>query len=162
VAVPGADVSNRAPDRPGPAADIGSRGRLVRIAATAAAAALLICGTAAGSNDMFPFGPFTMYAGHYPPNGVITSNVLMAQTADGDDVVVSEADTGLTRAEMEGELFAFRADPDRLADLAQAFHRRYPHASPYVEMRIAQKRWRLRNRAVVGQSTVTLAEWHAG
>jgi hypothetical protein len=162
VAVHGADVSNRAPDRLRPAADIGSRGRLVRIAATAAAAALLICGTAAGSNDMFPFGPFTMYAGHYPPNGVITSNVLMAQTADGDDVVVSEADTGLTRAEMEGELFAFRADPDRLADLAQAFHRRHPHASPYVEVWIAQKRWQLRNRAVAGQSTVTLVEWHAG
>jgi hypothetical protein len=135
---------------------------VVRIVLTAAAAALLTYGTAAGSNDMFPFGPFTMYAGHYPPNGVITSNVLMAQTADGRDVIVGEADTGLTRAEMEGELHAFKADPDRLADLAQAFHRRHPLASPYIEVWIVQKRWQLHKRAVVGQSTVTLAEWHAG
>jgi hypothetical protein len=102
-----------------------------------------------------------MYAGHYPPDGVITSNSLMARTADGRDVVVTEADTGLTRAEMEGELFSFTAHPGRLASLAQAFHRRHPGAPRYVEMWIAQRRWRLHKRAVVGQSTVILARWHA-
>jgi hypothetical protein len=158
----GTDIADRAPGRSGPAtADIGSRGRVVRIVLTATAAALLLYGTAAGSDDMFPFGPFLMYAGHYPPNGVITTDVLMARTADGHDVLVGEADTGLTRAEVAGELKAFESNPDRFADLAQAFHRRHPLASPYVEMWIAQRRWQLDDRAVVRHSTVTLVEWHA-
>lgn len=161
MAVHDTDVT-RVTDRTEPVtADIGSRGRVVRIALTAAAVALLIYGTVAGSNDMFPFGPFSMYAGRYPATGVIASNQLMAQTAAGRDVVVGEADTGLTRAEMEGELHAFTANPARLGDLAQAFHRRHPQASPYVKVWIAQQRWRLHDRAVVSRSTVTLAEWHA-
>ena len=156
------EVTERAPGPPGTVETrIGSRGRVARMVGTAAAAVLLLYGTVAGTNDWFPFGPFTMYAGHYPPNGVITSNSLMARTADGREMVVTEADTGLTRAEMEGELFSFEQDPGRLASLAQAFHLRHPGASPYVEMWIAQQRWRLHNRAVSAQSTVILAKWHA-
>jgi len=142
--------------------DIGPRGRAIRLALTAAAAALLLYGTVAGSDDMFPFGPFRMYAGYYPPNGVITSNSLMARTSDGHNVAVTQADIGLARGDIEGELDAFEADPDRLADLAQAFHRRHPQAPPYVEVRIVQTRWQLHDRAVESHSTVTLAEWNAG
>jgi hypothetical protein len=128
---------------------------------TAVAGALLVYGTVAGTDDMFPFGPFSMYAGRFPPNGVITSYELVAHTADGRDVVVTEADVGLTRAEIEGELRAFETDPGRLADLARAHHRRHPHASPYIEMRIVQRRWQLHDRAVASKSSVTLADWRA-
>jgi hypothetical protein len=121
------------------------RGRWLRLSLVAAAAGLLLYGTVAGHDDMFPFGPFTMYAGYYPPNGVITS----------------KADIGLPRGDIEGELGAYRADPGRFAQLAQAYHDRFPQASPYVEMRIVQKRWQLRHRAVVSVSMVTLVEWRA-
>jgi hypothetical protein len=157
-----AEITERAPGLPrAPQARIGPRGRAARLAGAAAAVILLLGGTVAGTNDWFPFGPFTMYAGHYAPNGVITSNSLMARTADGREVVVTESDKGLTRAELEGELFSFRKDPGRLASLARAFHLRHPGASPYVEMWIAQQRWQLHNRAVAAQSTVILARWHA-
>jgi hypothetical protein len=157
-----AEITDRGPvPAAAPGARLGHRGRVARLAGTVAAAVLLMYGTVAGTNDWFPFGPFTMYAGHYAPNGVITSNSLMARTADGRDVLVTEADTGLTRAELEGELFSFRKDPGKLASLAQAFHQRHPGASPYVEMWIAQQRWRLHNRAVAEQSTIILARWHA-
>jgi hypothetical protein len=157
-----AEVTERQPSLAGaPVARLGSRGRAVRLAGAAAAVVLLLGGTVAGTNDWFPFGPFTMYAGHYAPNGVITSNSLMAQTAAGRDVLVTEADTGLTRAELEGELFSFQKDPGRLGSLARAFHLRHPGASPYVEMWIAQQRWQLHNRTVVRQSAVILAQWHA-
>lgn len=157
-----AEITERSPDLlAAPRAGLGPRGRVARIVGTLAAAVLLMYGTVAGTNDWFPFGPFTMYAGHYPPNGVITSNSLMARTADGRNVVVTEADTGLTRAEMEGELFSFEQHPDRLASLAQAFHRRHPGAPRYVEMWIAQQRWRLHDRAVSAQTTAILARWHA-
>jgi hypothetical protein len=157
-----AEITDRGPGLTGaPEARLGYRGRVARLAGTVAAAVLLIYGTVAGTNDWFPFGPFTMYAGHYAPNGAITSNSLMARTADGRNVLVTEADTGLTRAELEGELFSFRKDPGKLASLAHAFHQRHPGASPYVEVWIAQQRWRLHNRAVAAQSTVILARWHA-
>ncbi|HEY7145356.1 MAG TPA: hypothetical protein VH637_14025 [Streptosporangiaceae bacterium] len=158
---PAARTESGGDNRGGPAADFSRRGRLIRLALTAAAGVLLLFGTVAGNDDMFPFGPFKMYAGRYPANGLITSDTLLAQTAGGRNVVVNGADTGLTRAEMEGEITAFKRNPGRLADLAQAYHRRHPEAPPYVEMRIVQERWQLHNRAVVSQSSITLAEWHA-
>ena len=150
------------PSRTSPTAgDVGSKGRSARLALTAVAVVLLVYGTIAGSDDMFPFGPFRMYAGYYSPNGVITSNLLMARTANGQVVTPTQADIGLARGDIEGELGAFRADPARLADLAQTFHRRHPAASPYVAMWIVQKRWQLHDRAVDTQTSVTLVSWRA-
>ncbi len=134
----------------------------MRLGLTAVAVLLLLYGTIAGTDDMFPFGPFRMYAGYYSPDGVITSNVLLARTADGQVVTPTQADIGLARGDIEGELNAFRADPGRLGDLARTFHRRHPAASPYVAMWIVQKRWQLHDRAVDGQTSVTLVSWRAG
>jgi hypothetical protein len=132
------------------------------MALVAAALGLLLYGTVGGTDDMFPFGPFRMYAGYYPPDGVITSNTLMAQTASGQDVVVTEADIGLARGDIEGELGAYEADPTRFATLAQAYHLRHPAAPPYIAMWIAQTRWQLHDRAVAGTLTVTRVKWQAG
>jgi len=141
--------------------DIGFRGRSVRLGLTAVAVGLLLYGTIAGSDNMFPFGPFRMYAGYYSPNGVITSNVLMARTANGQVVIPTQADIGLARGDIEGELRAYQGDPGWLGDLARTFHRRHPEASPYVAMWIVQKRWQLHDRAVGGQTSVTLVSWRA-
>ena len=124
-------------------------------------AVLLLYGTVAGRDDMFPFGPFSMYAGWYPPNGVITSHQLKAETADGLLVSVGQDDIGIARADIEGEMARLRADPQRLADFAVAFHRRHPRSAPYVRVWVEQSRWQLHDRAVVDASTVTLAEWRA-
>jgi hypothetical protein len=80
-------------------------------------------------------------------------------TADGRDVYVTQQDIGIARGAIEGRLPELVADPDRLAELAAAHHRRHPLASPYVEVRLVQTRWQLEDRQVVDQSTVTLAEW---
>jgi hypothetical protein len=128
---------------------------------TAVAVGVLLYGTVAGTDDMFPFGPFRMYAGYYPPDGVITSNNLFARTASGQVVRPTAADIGLARGDIEGELGAYVGDPSRLGDLAQVYHRLHPQAPPYVSMWISQKRWQLHHRAVVGESTVTLVSWQA-
>jgi hypothetical protein len=163
VVLHGVDTALRAPEHPiPPLADVGPRGRAIRLVLPLVAAALLLYGTVAGSDDMFPFGPFRMYAGYYPPDGVITSNALMARTANGHDVVVTQADIGLARGDIEGELGSYEANPSRFAGLAAAYHRRHPSASPYVAMWIAQTRWQLHDRAVAGTSVVTLVKWSAG
>ncbi|HVV74709.1 MAG TPA: hypothetical protein VHC43_01640 [Mycobacteriales bacterium] len=138
-----------------------SRGRTIRLLVTVAAVALLLYGTIAGSDDMFPFGPFHMYSRYYPANGYVTGTSVQAVNAAGRQVTVTEADTGLAHGDIEGELKAFEANPSRLASLAAAFHRRHPTASPFVEVRIVQQRWQVKNRKVVGRTTATLVDWHA-
>jgi hypothetical protein len=141
--------------------DLGRRGRAARAVLTAAAGVLLLYGTVAGGDDMFPFGPFHMYSRYYPADGVVTSTSLRATTADGRDVLVTQRDTGIAHGAIEGRLERFRADPDRLADLASAYHRRHPAAPELVALRLVQTRWRMQDRQVVDRSTVTLVEWHA-
>jgi hypothetical protein len=142
-------------------AQIKPGGRRLRLALVAAAAVLLLSGTLFGSDDMFPFGPFHMYSNYYPPNGVITSTAVVALTASGHTVFVTQRDTGLARGDIEGELPAFKANPNRLGDLAASYHQRFPNASPFIDMRLIQKRWTLHNREVVATNVVTLVEWHA-
>jgi hypothetical protein len=141
--------------------DVGARGRVFRLFLTAAAAAFLLYGTVAGHDDNFPFGPFTMYALYFPPNTVISSTTVEAHTADGRTVVVTQADTGVSHADLELELASFEADPGRLGELAATFHRRFPVAPPYVEVWIDQTRWQLHDRGVVDRSLVRLVDWRA-
>jgi hypothetical protein len=139
--------------------DLGRRGRAARAVLTAAAGVLLLYGTVAGGDDMFPFGPFHMYSRYYPANGTVSSTSVRAVTADGRDVYVGQRDIGIARGAIEGRLSEFVADPDRLAELAAAHHRRHPLEPPYVEVRIEQTRWHLADRQIVDRSTVTLVEW---
>lgn len=139
--------------------DLGNDGRRIRVVLATAAAGLLLYGTLAGGDDMFPFGPFHMYSRYYPANGTVSSTSVRAMTADGADVFVTQQDVGIARGAIEGRLPELVADPDRLAELAAAHHRRHPLASPYVEVRIVQTRWHLEDREVVSRSTVTLVEW---
>lgn len=132
----------------------------MRIIVTIAAVGLLLYGTIAGSDDMFPFGPFHMYSRYYPANGYVTGTSVQAVNAAGHVVTVTESDTGLAHGDIEGQLKAFEANPQKLASLADAFHRRHPDASPFVEVRIVQQRWQVRDRRVVGRATRTLADWH--
>ncbi|HVT65460.1 MAG TPA: hypothetical protein VHD81_09910 [Mycobacteriales bacterium] len=140
---------------------LSGRGRLVRALVTVTAVALLLYGTIAGGDDMWPFGPFHMYSRYYPANGYVTGTSVQAVNAAGHEVNVTEADTGLAHGDIEGQLRAFEADPSRLGNLAEAFHRRHPNASPFVEVRLVQTRWQVRNRRLVGKSNVTLVDWHA-
>jgi hypothetical protein len=102
-----------------------------------------------------------MYAGHHPANGVIRSTVLRARTADGRSVPVTTGATGLRRAEVEGQLHQLIAHPGRLGRLAALQRRRHPSAAAYVEIRILQKRWQLRDGAIVHHRQVVLADWRA-
>jgi hypothetical protein len=129
--------------------------------ATAAVAGLILAGSFVGTDDKFPFGPFTMYSGFFPPNGVLVSTYITAQTEAGRTVLVTQADTGIPRGDIEGELGAYEADPDRLGDLAAAYHRRHPLAAPFIGMELIQNRWQLHNRVLVSQKAVTLVSWHA-
>lgn len=111
-----------------------------RIAATALAGVLLLAGTLWGSDDYFPFGPFSMYAGVNPPDEPAPDPRIEAVTIEGRVLVLGERETGLRRAELEGKQQIITADPALLDEVAQAYRRRNPAATPLAEIRYVM-RW---------------------
>jgi hypothetical protein len=138
-------------------------GRRVRVAVTVVLAVLLLAGTAVGQDDDFPFGPFRMYSTYDDPDGSVLSTRVEARDATGTLRTVDERSTGLKRAEVEGQVDRFVADPDLLGALAEAQRRLQPDAPPFVELRVVQRRFALRDSRPTGQATETVvAVWRAG
>lgn len=134
-----------------------------RSTATGAVLVLLLLGSWIGSDDDFPVGSFRMYAGRNPVDGVVDSTYLLARTAAAGALVrVPDDATGYRRAELEGQLEVFLADPDRLQDVAEAHAAHLPADPPYVEVRLMQRRYSLHDRRIVQVRDVRLATWRAG
>jgi hypothetical protein len=134
-------------------------GRRGRAAATLLAGGVLLLGSWRGSDDHFPFGPFLMFAGRNPPTLDVPSAFVQAVTSTGHVVTVSATDSGLRRAELEGQLASLQRDPAQLRDIAVAHRRRNPDEPVYVEIRVVQRRFHLRDRRLSGHSDVILAAW---
>ncbi len=114
-------------------------GRRLRQAATAIVVALLLAGTVAGADDDFPFGPLRMYATRQRLDGTTSWYRIEATTADGELVFVPGAAYGMRRAELEGQIPRFVADPSLLGELAVAFTARRPDEPPLVEIRLVKR-----------------------
>ena len=93
-----------------------------RRVAAAAVAALALAGTLWGEDDDFPFGPVRMYATSARATGTVRTAELWGIHADGSHEVLEAGDVGLRRAELEGQLPRFRAEPALLGALADDDH----------------------------------------
>ena len=100
----------------------------------------LLAGTLWGQDDDFPFGPFRMYATAPDPDGAAKDTRVEGVTADGRTVLITEANSGVRRAEIEGQQQAYEADPARLSRIADAYAQRTPAAPPLRTVRIVV-RW---------------------
>lgn len=137
-------------------------GRRIRLIATVVGALLLLYGTLEGSDDHFPFGPFRMYAHANEPDGLVRSSRVEAVNAEGDRFKLTDASTGLRRAEIEGQLQRFQEDGTRLRFVAEAYHARHPDAPPLVLVEILQRRYRLEDGQPTGRVTERqMAAWTA-
>jgi hypothetical protein len=135
-------------------------GRRVRAAATATLVALLLWGTLFGQDDAFPFGPFRMYATRDAPDGWVLSTRVEAVDRTGRVLVVPDTATGLRRAEIEGQAGRLARHPALLAALARAHDRLHPAQPPYDEVRVVQRRYRLRDSRPTGEQTErVVATW---
>jgi hypothetical protein len=117
-----------------------ARGRWIRVAATVICGVLLLGGTLYGVDDDFPFGPFRMYATAPDPNGDAKDTRVEGVDVNGRTVPLTEGNSGIRRAEIEGQEGAYVADPSRLADVAAAYAQHTPGAAPLREVRIVV-RW---------------------
>lgn len=141
------------------AAGPGPVGRAARMAAVLAGLALLVVGTLIGQDDDFPFGPFRMYSTTAELNAPVRSLRLEAVTVDGERIVLRDSDTGLRRAEIEGQQARIAADPSLLDAVATAYRSRNPNRPGLAEVDIVVRRIELRDGRPTGewQDVVTVA-----
>ena len=162
-------VTAPGPPAPAPADDdapavvrASPRARRVLSGVTVLVTAFLLWGTFWGTDDHFPFGPFRMYANASATNGVVRSARVEAVDETGRRFKLSDASTGLRRAEIEGQMPRFREDGDRLEAVADAFHARHPDAPELVLVEILQRRYHLVDGEPSGEVTeVQVAAWAA-
>jgi len=115
---------------------LSTRGRVARVAVTVAGVVLLLLGTLWGQDDDFPFGPFRMYSTAPDPNADAPDTRVEGVDATGRTVVLTEANSGLRRAEIEGQQRAYIDDPGRLRQVAIAYAEKSPEAAPLRTVRI--------------------------
>ena len=116
----GADPRDAPPER------LGGRGLTARLVATAVGLALLLGGTLVGTDDDFPFGPFRMFATTDKWSAPISIARAEVTDAAGHTVELTPGNSGVRRAEVEGQLARFRAEPRLLTGLADAYRAHNP------------------------------------
>ena len=128
-------------------------GRATRILVTVIGTALLVAGSAWGSDDHFPFGPFSMYAGVNGPNEPAPDTRVEGTDSTGRTLVLNEHNAGVRRAEIEGQEGAYVADPQRLARIAESYLAMNPGAPPLVRVALVVRLHEIRHSSATGK-------WH--
>ncbi|MFN2624564.1 MAG: hypothetical protein ABR520_00585 [Mycobacteriales bacterium] len=137
-------------------------GRRTRVAATCVVLALLLVGSAVGHDDHFPFGPFVMFAYRIDPHyGVAHAVYVVGRSDGGAETRLPMSSFGLRRAEVEGQVRRFIAEPARLAALADARAQVRPAAPRLVEIRLMETSYEIVDGRRVGESDRELARWAA-
>jgi hypothetical protein len=138
------------------------RARSVRLGVTALGLAVLLAGTAWGTDDDFPFGPFRMYSTSDPPDAPAPDTRVEGVDRTGAVVDLGEDATGLRRAEIEGQQSRYVTDPGRLRQVADAYAERHPDAAGLVEVRIVIRWYGVRAGRPTGRWTdETVVAWRA-
>jgi hypothetical protein len=138
------------------------RGKAVRTLVTAIGAALLLAGTLFGQDDHFPFGPFRMYATASGPDQPAPDTRLEGVDTTGAVVPLTERNSGIRRAELEGQQSRYAAEPARLAEAARAYAEHNPDAPALVEVRIVIRWHDIDNgRPTGGYTDETVVVWEA-
>jgi len=137
-----------------------ARGRWIRVVATVICGGLLLAGTVAGVDDDFPFGPFRMYATGPDPNGDAKDTRVEGTDVDGRTVQITEGNSGIRRAEIEGQEGAYVATPSRLAEVASAYAQHTPGATPLRAVRIVVRWYGIEHARPTGKyHDQVIAEW---
>jgi hypothetical protein len=139
-----------------------TRGRAIRVLVTLLGGVLLLAGTLWGSDDHFPFGPFRMYARANPPNDPAPDTRVEGVDATGAVVALTHGNTGIRRAEIEGQQERYATDPALLREVADAYANRNPAAPELVEVRIVIRWYGIRDSRPTGSySEETAVRWRA-
>ena len=134
-------------------------GRGVRLGATMVLLVVVLAGTFWGSDDHFPFGPFRMYSVANKTDGAIRVPALEATTTSAQRMEIDFEETGLRRAEVEGQMDRLLADPSMLRHLATSYERLHEEADPLTELRLLEETNYLRDGEPYRTERRVLATW---
>jgi len=136
------------------------RGRRIRVLVTLVGALLLVVGTLWGTDDDFPFGPFRMYSTAPDPNGAAKDTRVEGVDVNGRTVGITEANSGIRRAEIEGQQAVYMSDPSRLSQVAAAYAEHTPAAAPLRSVRIVVRWHGVKHSRPTGTWTdQVIAQW---
>jgi hypothetical protein len=135
-------------------------GRRSRVYVSLAVLGVLVLGTFWGTDDDFPFGPFRMYSTAPGPDQDAKDTRVEGVDVAGRTVALTEANTGIRRAEIEGQEQAYAADPARLDQIADAYLDHTPGAEPLRQVRIVVRWHGVRDSRPTGTyRDDVVAEW---
>jgi hypothetical protein len=114
-----------------------------------------------GHDPMFPVGPMVQYAKYIPPNGVVLSTTVWADTTDGRHVRVrlDPQGVGVRRADVEEQLPRILADPALLRTISSAQRRLHPRQPQFVRLYVVQEVIQLHDRVPTSRTSHTLVTW---
>ncbi|GAA0283478.1 hypothetical protein [Cryptosporangium japonicum] len=130
-------------------------GKRIRIGATLLGLLLLIVTTLFGTDDDFPAAPFRMYSTTDELDAPVRSLRLEGVTVEGERIVLKDSDTGLRRAEIEGQQARIKADPALLDAVAEAYHERNPSKPRLREVDVVVRLIELRDGRPTGEQQDT-------
>ena len=139
---------------------LSATGIRIRVLCTFAGFLLLLAGTLWGDDDAFPFGPFRMYSTAPDPNGAAKDTRVEGIDVRGRTLLITEANSGIRRAEVEGRQQQYVDAPSRLAQIAEAYGQRRPDEPALRQVRIVI-RWHLvrHSRPTGTYRDEVVAEW---
>ncbi|GAA0959422.1 hypothetical protein GCM10009554_73060 [Kribbella koreensis] len=141
---------------------LGTVGKAVRVVVALAGIGLLINGSVRASDDAWPFGPMSQYAGSVADDASITYTRITAQTDAGTtvDVPLNIEGAGVARAEIEARTGEIVKDPSLLQAVADGWARKHPDKPKYVKLELIRDTTTLVKGRVVGDPTPeVLATW---
>jgi hypothetical protein len=149
----------------GDRADVVRTGRVgkgVRVAVALVGIGLLINGSVRASDDAWPFGPMSQYAGSVADDAKIDYTRISAVTDAGTtvDVPLNIEGTGVARAEIEARTGEIVKDPSLLQQVADGWAQKHPDKPKYVKLELIRDTTQLVKGRVVGPPTPqVLATW---
>jgi hypothetical protein len=141
---------------------LGRVGWIVRVAVALAGIGLLINGSVRATDDAWPFGPMSQYAGAVANDASITAIRISAQTTAGTtvDVPLDIEGAGIARAEIEARTGEIVSDPSKLQAVADGWARKHPDKPKYLKLELIRDTTTLVKGHVQGPpASEVLATW---
>ena len=125
-------------------------GRIVRVLVALTGMVALAAGTLYGQDDWFPLAPFRMFSTTDDPNKPVDIARVDAVDETGARFEVTERNSGVRRAEVEGQMAALKADPNLVAAIATAYREHNPGAPALVLIEVIVEHHELSGGSVTG------------
>ncbi len=141
---------------------LGRVGKALRVLVAVVGIGLLINGSVRATDDAWPFGPMSQYAGSVPDDAAITYTRISAQTDAGTtvDVPLNIEGAGVARAEIEARTGEIVDNPSLLQQVADGWAKKHPDQPKYMKLELIRDTTQLVNGRVEGPPTPeVLATW---